>query len=119
MTFFGLRAPSGVLDGILGLFAIDGIVTAPIVGYDTSLDSRFGLYRLLMTLTFQFAMQSGLRLNLSSGAAHFKRLRGGRPQIEYSAIYDRHLSVSRRLSVSALAATVNGLGVPLMRKFQL
>ena len=119
MTFFGLRATSGTLDGVLGLFAIDGIVTAPIVGYDTSRDARCGLYRLLMTLTFDFAMQRGLRLNLSSGAAHFKRLRGGRPQIEYSAIYDRHLSVSRRLSVSALAATVNGLGVPLMRKFQL
>lgn len=119
MTFLGLRTKEGKLVGIVGLFAIDGMVTAPIVGYDTSLDSRFGLYRLLMTLTFQFAMQHGLRLNLSSGAAHFKRLRGGRPQIEYSAIFDRHLSPARRLAVSTLAAVTNGLGVPLMRKFQL
>ncbi len=119
MTFFGLRAPAGKLVGILGLFAIDGIVTAPIVGYDTSLDSRLGLYRLLMTLTFQFAMQHGLRLNLSSGAAQFKRLRGGSPQIEYSVIYDRHLTPARRFAVSTLAAVTNGLGVPLMRKFQL
>jgi hypothetical protein len=119
MTFRGLRAPDGTLDGVLGLFIIDGTVTAPVVGYDTTRDRRLGLYRLLMTLVFEFALERGYRINLSSGAAAFKRLRGGQPFIEYSAVYDRHLSPGRRLALSALAAPVNALGVPLMRKLQL
>lgn len=119
MTFFGLRGSDGVLDGVLGLFTIDGVVTAPIVGYDTARDRRLGLYRLLMTLTYEFALRHGHRINLSSGAAEFKRLRGGRPEIEFSAIYDRHLSLGRRAAVGALRAVVNGLGVPLMRKLKL
>jgi hypothetical protein len=119
MRFFGLRGPGGILDGVLGLFIVDGVVTAPVVGYDTARDRRLGLYRLLMTLVFEFAAKEGQRINLSSGAAEFKRLRGGQPFIEYSAIYDRHLSWGRRGAVSALAAVVNGLGVPLMRKLKL
>ncbi len=119
MTCFGLRGGDGVLDGVLGLFTIDGVVTAPIVGYDTARDRRLGLYRLLMTLTYEFALRHGHRVNLSSGAAEFKRLRGGRPEIEFSAIYDRHLSLGRRAAVGALRAVVNGLGVPLMRKLRL
>ena len=119
MRFFGLRGADGVLDGVLGLFIVDGIVTAPIVGYDTSRDRKLGLYRLLMTLVYEFALKDGHRVNLSSGAAEFKRLRGGRPEIEYSAIFDRHLSPGRRGAVRALAAVVNGLGVPLMRRLKL
>jgi hypothetical protein len=119
MRFIGLRGSDGVLDGVLGLFIVDGVVTAPIVGYETKRDRRLGLYRLLMTLTYEFALQHGHRINLSSGAAEFKRLRGGRPVIEYSAMFDRHLSPGRRGAVRALAAVVNGLGVPLMRKLKL
>ncbi|MBL9199482.1 MAG: hypothetical protein JNL39_03205 [Opitutaceae bacterium] len=119
MTFLGLRAPDGTLDGVLGLFIVDGIVTAPIVGYDTARDRSLGLYRLLMTLTYEFALKGGHRINLSSGAAEFKRLRGGRPEIEFSAVYDRHLSPGRRAAVRALRAVVNGLGVPVMRKLRL
>ena len=119
MRFLGLRNPSGVLDGVLGMFCLDGTITAPVVGYDTALDRRLGLYRMLMTLVFETAVQENLDINLSSGAASFKRLRGGRPYIEYSAIYDRHLPAARRLVLGALAAPVNGIGVPLMRRLQL
>ena len=119
MTFFGLRGSDGVLDSVLGLFIADGLVTAPIVGYETKRDRRLGLYRLLMTLVYEFALKEGHRINLSSGAAEFKRLRGGQPVIEYSAMFDRHLSPGRRSAVRALAAVVNGLGVPLMRRLKL
>jgi hypothetical protein len=119
VRFLGLRGPSGVLDGVLGLYGVDGTTTAPVVGYDTTRDQQLGLYRLLMTLVFATALEEGLDVNLSSGAASFKRLRGGQPFIEYSAIYDRHLSPARRLGVTALAAPVNGIGVPLMRRLRL
>src|SRR5258708_4294909 len=74
---------------------------------------------LLMRLVFEFARKNGYRVNLSSGAATFKRLRGGKPVVEYSVIYDRHLPLVRRMAVSALAALVNGVGVPLMQRLQL
>jgi hypothetical protein len=119
MRFAALRGPDGVLDGVLGLFTVDGTTTAPIVGYDTSRDRRLGLYRLLMTLVFETALAEGWKVNLSSGAAQFKRLRGGRPVIEYSAIYDRHLAAHRRLALGALSAPVNGIGVPLLRRLEL
>jgi hypothetical protein len=119
MIFFGLRGSDGTLAGALGLFVVDGVVTAPVVGYDTSADRRVGLYRLLMTLVFEYAGRNNYRINLSSGASGFKRLRGGRGVIEYSAIYDRHLSRARRTMVSGLGVVVNGLGVPLMRTLKL
>ena len=119
MHFFGLRGSDGALDGVLGLFTIDGTTTAPVVGYDTERERRLGLYRLLMTLVFEHALEQGYDVNLSSGAAGFKRLRGGRPYIEYSAIFDRHLPLRRRLALSALAAPVNSIGIPMMQRLQL
>jgi hypothetical protein len=74
---------------------------------------------MLMLLPFSVALEQGQDVNLSAGAASFKRLRGGRPVIEYSAVYDRHLSPGRRLAVTALASLVNGLGIPMMRRLQL
>jgi len=119
MRFTGLRAPGGDLDGVIGTFAVDGVITAPVVGYDTTIDQRVGLYRMLMALVFQEAMARGHAVNLSSGAASFKRLRGGMPYIEYSAVFDRHLTAARRTVTNLLAAPVNGIGVPLMRKLRL
>jgi hypothetical protein len=121
MRFLGLRDRNGRLDGVVGLFGIDNVLTAPIVGYDTTLARHLGLYRLLMLLPFMSAMDGGCerKINLSAGAASFKRLRGGRPVIEYNAIFDRHLPCGRRLAVDALALVVNGVGVPLLEKLQL
>jgi hypothetical protein len=120
MAFVGLRGPDEArLDGVVGLFAVDKVLTAPIVGYDTALDRRLGLYRLLMLQPFAAAMQSGSSINLSAGAAEFKRLRGGRPVIEYSAIFDRHLAGHRRLAIVVLGLLANRIAVPLMRKLQL
>ncbi len=120
VRFLGL---SGNPDGVPTAFravSADGTTTAPIASYDARARSGWlGLYRLLMTLVFETALAEGLAVNLSSGAASFKRLRGGRPYIEYSAIYDRHPSPPRRFALSALAAPVNGIGVPLMRRLKL
>jgi hypothetical protein len=119
MQFTALRAPDGRIDGILGSFTVDGVITAPIVGYDTGVDRRAGLYRMLMALVFEQAIGAGHAVNLSSGAASFKHLRGGVPYIEYSAVFDRHLATAQRAATNMLAAPVNGIGVPLMRRLQL
>ncbi len=114
-----LRNPEGRIDGALGWFANSSLISAPIVGYDTALPQRTGLYRQLTRLCLQEAVERRLVLNFSSGAAAFKRLRGGQPQIEYSLIQVGHLPLGRRLVWQLLSLLLTRIGVPLMRKLKL
>ncbi len=115
----GLRNQHGILEGVVGWVENAEIITAPIVGYNTELDSRLGLYRLLTQLCFQEAIKQKKLLNFSSGAASFKRLRGGEPEIEYSLVYIAHLNFFRRVTWKTLAYLSNQIAVPLMKKWKL
>jgi hypothetical protein len=95
------------------------VITAPLMGYDTSLPQRLGLYRLLMAAVLKYAMETGRRVNLSAGAAQFKRLRGGVPAIEYSAVLADHLPRERQRAVRALRWLTTRIGVPIMTRFEL
>lgn len=119
LKMWGLRHPSGRLDGVLGVFERDGVITAPLVGYDTVIPSRVGLYRMLMAIVLEYAAEAGCLLNLSSGAAEFKRLRGGEAAMEYTAIYAGHLPPARRLAWFGLAWMLRHIGAPLLRKYRL
>lgn len=114
-----LRGPDERIDGVIGWFRNANLLSAPIVGYDTALPQRLGLYRLLTRMCLQEAADRRQVLNFSSGAAHFKRLRGGQPEIEYSMVYVRHLPKLRQWMWRVLAALLHGIGVPLMRKLKL
>lgn len=114
-----LRHPQGHMDGVVGWFGNRDILTAPIVGYDTRLPPSVGLYRLLTCLCWQEAVARRCVLNFSSGAAHFKRLRGGAPEIEYSLVYIAHLSLHRQAVWYGLAQLLQTVAVPLMKKWQL
>ena len=117
VRFYGLRHPSGRLDGMFGVLAVAQTTPLPsILGYDTSLDDRIGLYRMIVALAFETAIAEGWNINLSSGAAGFKRNRGGQPIMEYNATYHRHLSRGRRFALSTLAGMANG--APLMKRFE-
>ncbi len=115
----GFRDRDGVLQAVVGAFERDGVVTAPIVGYDTRLPQQLGLYRLLMAAVLKDAADAGKRVNLSAGAAQFKRLRGGVGAIEYSAVLVSHLPKQRQRAVRVLRALTERVGVPLMRRFKL
>lgn len=119
LRFWGLRNDEGRLDGIVGSFDRAGVMTVPVVGYDTSLTQRLGLYRLLMALAMREAVEHRLLLNLSGGASEFKRLRGGTPQLEYTALYCRHLAWPRRMIWQTLAGLLQKVGAPLLRKYRL
>lgn len=114
-----LRTVDGRIDGVLGWFGDGHIVTAPVVGYDTALPQSLGLYRLLTRLCLQHAVEHKLLLNFSSGAARFKRLRGGQPEIEYSMVYAGHLAPERQRVWKVLSALLHRIGIPMMRKFKL
>lgn len=115
----GLVDEANQLQAILGWFENDEIMTAPIVGYNTRLPKKLGLYRLLTQACLNEAIRQKKILNFSAGAAQFKRLRGGEPEIEYSLIYIQHLNVFRRVTWRIMAFFLNWLAVPLMKKRQL
>ncbi len=114
----GLRR-GGALLGILGTVRLGGMLTAPVVGYHTDLPQSLGLYRRLIALAMTEAEAQGIPFHLSAGAASFKRNRGARPAIEYSAALVSHLPRGKRLATATLAQLLTRIGVPIMRRYGL
>jgi hypothetical protein len=119
LKLIGLRNTQGKLEGVVGFFENDHIITAPIVGYNTALPAKEALYRLLTQLCLQRAIAHNKLLNFSSGAAEFKRLRGGVPAIEYTMVYVAHLNVYSRCCWKVLGYILHKIAVPLMKRWQL
>ena len=119
LSLSGFRDDHGVLQAVLGTFECTGTVTAPIVGYNTGLPQKLGLYRILMASVLRLAAETHQSINLSAGAAEFKRLRGGTAEIEYSAVFVRHLPAGRRWAVDLLQAITSRIGEPLMKHYKL
>ncbi|WP_338555377.1 GNAT family N-acetyltransferase [Paenibacillus sp. KS-LC4] len=115
----GLRDEQGILQGVVGYFIHGEVMSVPLVGYNTALAQRNGLYRMLMHLAMQTAADRRQLLHLSSGAAEFKRIRGAEAEMEYSAVYIVHLSAARRAVWSGLSKLLLTVGVPLMRRYKL
>jgi hypothetical protein len=107
------------MQAVVGIFSQGDVSTAPIVGYNTGLPQSLGLYRLLMAQAFRHAIENQTLLNLSAGASGFKRLRGGMPAIEYSAVYARHLPLRSRRFLWTLHALTSCFGVPMMKWMKL
>ncbi|KTC88560.1 hypothetical protein [Legionella cincinnatiensis] len=119
LTFFGLRDKKGVLQGIMGIFDSETVITAPLVGYNTHLPNQCALYRMLIYLVLDYTDKKSICLNLSSGASGFKRLRGGQPFIEYSAVYTKHLPLYRRIAWRIIQSLLNNLLISILKRYQL
>ncbi len=119
LNMMGLRDKHGVLQGIVGLFESEQVITAPLVGYNTNLSIDKSLYRILIYLILDYSNKKNCCLNLSSGASHFKLLRGGQPFIEYTAAYIKHLPIYRRMTWRAVQVLLNGLFVPMLKRYKL
>lgn len=117
--FQGFIDNENKLKAFAGLFILGGTITSPLVGYDTKEPIKRGLYIHAIRLIMRYKFESNLILNLSSGAPKFKRLRGGKPSIEYSAIYTKHLSRKRRFAWNCILFLSNKIGVPLIKKYKL
>jgi hypothetical protein len=119
VVFQGYKDQENVLKAFSGVFEAGNTITSPLVGYDTEAPQKEELYIHAAQLALQRMQDTGQMLNLSSGAALFKRLRGGQPHIEYSAIYFRHLAPGRRRLFRILKFLTNKVGVPLLKKYKL
>lgn len=107
------------LDGLLGYIERNGILTAPLVGYDRRVTQAAGLYRLITLRLSEIAAERGCILHASAGAARFKRTRGAVPALEYSMVFARHLAPHRQLGWAILAQLLDRLVVPTTQKYAL
>lgn len=107
VEFHSFRNDAGRIVASIGLFTQHNIITTPIVGYDTDQPKELGLYRLLMAVLLRLTYERKQPMNLSSGAGHFKRSRGGDPTLEYTAFYINHLSKKRQWAHKVFANIMN------------
>jgi hypothetical protein len=116
LTLYALMR-DGRIDGVVGFFERNGIMTTPLLGYDTAMPADTGLYRMLTALLSTLARERGVILHRSSGAATFKRSRGAVPALEYSMVDCRHLSRARQAPWRFLRALTEYVGKPLIERY--
>ena len=118
LTIKALRK-NGRIDAVLGYFCRNGVMTTPLFGYDTSIDTKVGLYRLISNLLVKESEKQECILNQSSGASKFKMTRGCQPYLEYTAVYTKHVSLRQRMVWQSLCYLLRLIAEPLMLKFKL
>jgi len=74
---------------------------------------------MLSLLLLREARERRLVLHASSGAAGFKRARGGVGATEYTLVQARHLPIRRRFGWRLVAVLANRVGLPLMKRYRL
>jgi hypothetical protein len=119
VEFFSFRNAEGRIIASIGLFTQHGLITAPILGYDTDLPQKLGLYRLLIAVLLKETHHRQQSLNLSSGAGDFKRQRGGKPVVEYTALYTNHLPWLTRIILKSFSKLLNKFAPEFLQKHQL
>lgn len=113
------RVDGGEIVAVVGYFNRNGVMTTPVIGYDRTVPQSVGLYRLITLRIIDEAVSNENFLHMSSGAAHFKMLRGGKPCFEYNMVRTSHLSWSRRMPWNALAWLTRWVAMPVFRWFKL
>ncbi|NJL11587.1 MAG: GNAT family N-acetyltransferase [Microscillaceae bacterium] len=116
---FQILRREGEIYGFTAFWKRKGILTTPFIGYDATRPQQEGLYRFVNLRLMQEAIQQNLWLNMSSGAAHFKRLRGGQPCLEYNMVYTKHLPLHQRLPWELYSQISEKIAIPAIQKYNL
>jgi|GEM_PF-4285675 len=119
--WFSLTCNSGFLDYFLiadaaklKAFAISYLdplgVNTGFLGYDLKDGRELGLYRMVVISTLLRSISEDKTVNLSTGVARFKELRGASPYIEYEGLYTKHLSFPARILTPFFVWAYNRFG---------
>ncbi len=98
LHFLGVRNPEGELEGVTALFIKGNKMIDPIIGYNTSLPKKLGIYRIMKSMQLRYVLDHKLVHNCGSGAIEFKKLRGGIISRDHIAWYTDHLPYKRRFT---------------------
>lgn len=119
IRYLVLRDEAGIIQGFGGLYQFGAHATMPLIGYNTRIPQKHGLFRLAFHAGSLYAARYGLHFNMSSGATDYKRSRGATAEMEFTAFYLRHLTPLRRMPVAILRAIAQHIGMPILRKYNL
>jgi hypothetical protein len=119
IRYLVLRDAQGVIQGFGGMHHLGDHATMPLIGYNTQIDQKHGLYRLTCHAGSLYAAHRGLKFNMSSGATTFKMTRGATAEIEYTAYFVRHLPREMRLPFVLLHSVGVVIGIPILKKYHL
>lgn len=80
--FFGLAVGED-LAAFVALRDNGDFLSVPLIGYRTDVDKKEGLYRQVFALALEVGCERRRIVNFGAGAAHYKKLRGAAPAVEY------------------------------------
>jgi uncharacterized protein YlaI len=109
---------NNIIEAVGGMFSDKNLLTLPIVGYNTEINQKEGLYRLIILEVLLNIESQNKNLNLSSGVGEFKELRGGKGNNEYAAIYLKHIPFYKRFFWKILIKMLN-VGLKIVEKYKL
>ncbi|MEK3889224.1 hypothetical protein [Bacillus sp. FSL K6-3431] len=101
-----------------GYFIMNGQMATPFFGWDTDIDEKDGIYRMLSNQLYEKAREKVILMNNSGGAGSYKKARGCQPEMEYSYIYTKHLPVKDRLNWWAIQCLTYTVGSRILWKFR-
>lgn len=118
LVYKGIKI-NGVIEGIFASYIFDGKMANPILGYNTKLPKKTGLYRMLRFLALQKSIDENLIYHQSAGVGKFKSERGAYGYPEYTMIYVDHLPIHRKFFWISLTSILNKIALPLIKKSKL
>jgi len=111
---FRVHRRDGVIDAVAATFGFNGVRTAPLLGYDTEVSQKEGLYRLAYLDMIESGRDNEEIVHCSAGVAAYKQARGARSFMEYNAVFNRHLPMRQRLPWLVLRIITKSIISPMM-----
>ncbi|WP_312473406.1 hypothetical protein [Neobacillus sp.] len=118
MNFKILQNEDDSIDGVIGYFHRNNVLTTPILGYKLDKGKSQGLYRLLSLLIAYEVLDKNYIGHFSAGAGDFKRNRGSIQEIEYTFYYNEHLSFTSKFVWNFLKLVMDKVVEPMAIKME-
>lgn len=115
LQIFAAKDAEGYV-GVVGYFCRDKQMISPLFGYNPALDIK-GVYRFLSTILLLEAQKQKAVFNQSAGGSFYKKIRRAEGEMEYTAVYMKHLPFHRKIPWWILKLVINSLGKMYMKQY--